>query len=91
MDSEQLQELVDNAVKNALAEHYAMYEKTATPDLLTRKETAELLHITLGTLHLWTLKGKLKPKYIGRRILYDKAQVISALKDVDRLKYKRVA
>ncbi len=33
-------------------------------------------------------EGKLSPKKIGTRILYNKEQVMSALEDIDRLKYK---
>ncbi len=57
-------------------------------ELLTRYEVSKLLNVTLATLHNWNKQGKLSPKKIGTRILYNKEQVMSALEDIDRLKYK---
>jgi excisionase family DNA binding protein len=57
-------------------------------ELLTRNEVSKLLNVTLATLHNWNKQGKLTPKKIGTRILYSKEQVMYALEDIDRLKYK---
>lgn len=58
------------------------------PELLTSNEVSKLLNVTLATLHNWSKQGKLTPKKIGTRILYSKEQVMSALEDIDRLKYR---
>lgn len=48
--------------------------------LLTRNEVAELLNISLVTLHHHNKKGILKPTHkIGRRILYLKSAVLNAI------------
>lgn len=58
------------------------------PDLLTRYEVSKLLNVTLATLHNWNKQGRLSPKRIGAKILYSREQVMAALEDIDRLKYK---
>lgn len=46
---------------------------------LTRGEVAELLKITLPTLHDWTKKGLLKAYRIGNRIRYKEAEVMATI------------
>lgn len=59
---------------------------------LSREKVCELLHITLPTLDKHSKKGLLKAHYIGRRVLYNEDEILSALaKDNIFLKSKRVA
>lgn len=58
-------------------------------DLLTRKDTAELLGISLVTLNEWTKTGVIPAKRIGTRIRYEKQAVFNALKDIETIKYRR--
>ncbi|MEA1847505.1 MerR family transcriptional regulator [Chryseobacterium sp. MHB01] len=47
----------------------------------TRKETAELLDVTVETLHYWKKKGILMPSAkVGKRVYYSKDTVLSRLK-----------
>jgi excisionase family DNA binding protein len=56
----------------------------------TRKETADLLHISLVTLNDYTNKGKLTSyKFGGRRVLYSCDEVEATLKQVEPIKYRR--
>lgn len=50
--------------------------------LLTRKDTAELLRISLPTLHDWTKTGIVKAHRIGNRILYKLEEVNQALSQI---------
>lgn len=47
--------------------------------ILTRKETAELLSISLPTLHSWTMSGKIKAYGIGGRVYYKLEEVEQSL------------
>lgn len=47
--------------------------------LLTRKDTAKLLRISLPTLHDWTKNGIVKAHRIGNRVLYKFDEVNQAL------------
>lgn len=49
--------------------------------LLTRKEIAAYLHISLVTLHDWINKGLVPSIRKGGRILFLKSEVLEALKD----------
>ncbi|MEO6045928.1 MAG: helix-turn-helix domain-containing protein [Candidatus Kapaibacterium sp.] len=53
-------------------------------ELLTRKEAAELLHVTVLTLRNWEQRNILHPRRISRRVLYMKADVLAALARVSR-------
>lgn len=59
------------------------------PELITRKETAVILGISLPTLHQWTVSGILPAQRIGTRVRYNRANVYASLKDVETLKYRR--
>lgn len=50
--------------------------------LLSRKDTAKLLCISLPTLHDWTKNGTIKAHRIGNRILYKLDEVNEALNQI---------
>lgn len=60
-----------------------------SPELITRKETALILGISLPTLNEWTKTGILPAQRIGTRVRYNRATVYNSLKDVETLKYRR--
>ena len=88
---DQLQESIKTVVsaelKNAVSE--LTTKREIEPELITRKETAEILGVSLPTLHEWTKKGVLPAKRIGSRIRYERTAVYDALKSVEPLKYRR--
>ena len=51
--------------------------------LLTRKEVAELLNISLPTLWAWTNKDLLQAYRIGNKIRYKKSEVLNALQRIN--------
>lgn len=55
-------------------------------DLLTRKETADLLQINLATLWRWTRKGKLKSYGIGNRVYYNRSEIMDSIKSINNKK-----
>ena len=58
-------------------------KKNNDPELLTRKETAKILGISLVTLWNWTSNGILPGKRIGTRIRYEKQLVYNSLKNIE--------
>lgn len=64
-------------------------EQEKDNQLLTRKETAGLLQVSLVTLDDWSKKGFLQSYRIGNRIRYKKEEVEKSLQQVKNLKYKR--
>ena len=69
----------------------AIRQTTPTPKpqpketLLTRKEVAKLLKISLVTVHSWTNKGILKSYRIGNQIRYKETEVLKALTETQNL------
>lgn len=57
-------------------------------DLLTRKETAEILGVSLVTLHEWTISGKVPAYRIGSRVRYKRQEIEQSLTAV-RAKIKK--
>lgn len=55
------------------------------PKFYTRKETAELLHVTLPTLARLTKDGLIVSKRVGSRILYEAEAIDEAVKKTGRI------
>jgi excisionase family DNA binding protein len=55
-------------------------------EFITRRDTANILGISLPTLHKWTLDNIIKSYRIGTRIRYKKNEVIESLSEVSVLK-----
>jgi len=59
-------------------------------ELLTRKEVAEILSVSLVSLNEWTKRGLIPSYRIGSRIRYKKIDIIESLKKVQTFnKYRR--
>ena len=64
--------------------------KDTTPEYLSRKETAEMLGVSLPTLHSYVNKGYLTAQRVGEKtIRFRKEDVENALKAVEPIKYRR--
>lgn len=59
------------------------------PRYYTRQETANILHVTLPTLHNMVKRGDITAKRVNGRVLFDAAKIDSAVKDCRIYKYKR--
>ena len=57
--------------------------------VLTRKDAAKMLNVSLPTLHFWTKEGVIKGTRIGSRIRYRLSDLEAALVDIETFKYKR--
>lgn len=56
---------------------------------LTRLQAAELLHLTLPTLHVYTQAGIIRGHKVGRRVLYSEEDIKAAVQAIPTLKYGR--
>lgn len=77
---EQLQDAIAERVTKqfkAYLDHLTI--KSSQEELLTRKEVAEMLKISLGTLHNWVKKGVLKSYGIRNRVYFKRSEVEGAL------------
>lgn len=77
-------EKIQEAITNSLSVF------TSTPPsekLLTRKETADKLKISLVTLNDWTKRGMIQSYIIGGRVLYKESEIEKSLHQVRTVKY----
>ena len=79
---ESLANLIKEGIKSELdILKKELLRENANDELLTREQTAELLHINLSTLWSWTKKGKVSAYGIsGARRYYKRSEIIAALK-----------
>lgn len=78
MTPEELKEIVYATVKEVLSE-IREEQKHEEPDtLLTRKEVAKLLRISLTTVHFWSRDGKLRSYRNGRKVYYKRNEVLAS-------------
>lgn len=68
-----LENIIIETVTRTIQQHVA--DIKAEPKMLTRKEAAATLRITLPTLRVYELQGRLIPKRAGKRVLYSKEAI----------------
>lgn len=86
---DQLQTAISEAVKT----EFLKFSSIAPPEQLefiTRKETAQILGVSLVTLHEWTKNGVIQSYRVGTRIRYQRKEVENAIQKVQSLKFGRV-
>ena len=89
---DQLTELVRGAVRAELATYTPPApEGSELPELLTRRQTADALQVSLTTLHEWAKDtddraAVLLPRKLNGRVRYHRADVLAALKETRRYK-----
>lgn len=82
-----LQQLIKEAVKEELQKITNVIqlnpkEKNNEPELLTRKQTAELLKVSETTLFLWNRDKVLEHKKLNNRVYYLRSNVMNKLNSV---------
>ncbi len=87
LSTNDLFQLIKEAVKDELRKitnviPLNLKEKENESELLTRRQTAELLKVSETTLFLWDRDKKLENKKIGNRVYYLKSEVINKIKTV---------
>jgi hypothetical protein len=70
---EKLEKVIIETVTQTLTQHINKIK--AEPKMYTRKEAANALRITLPTLRVYELQGRLLPKRAGKRVLYTKHDI----------------
>lgn len=77
---EDLQAMIRLAVTEAVEEKLSTPEqKNTDEEYISREEAATMLRVSLLTLHNYAKRGILKPRRIGRRVLYSRRDIDAAL------------
>ena len=85
---EEFVNLIGEIVKEQLKIH-SLEKQEEDTRLLTRKEVAKILQISLPTLNTYTKEGTIPATRLGSMIRYRKCDVDNALKDIEHIKYAR--
>src|SRR6056297_23266 len=83
----ELQTIINNIV-NSVLENQPETE-TKTDELITRQQAAEMIGVTLPTLHRYTQNGVIPTYRIGRNVRFKKSEIIESLSKVESIKYRR--
>lgn len=75
----ELKELISETIQEQIGQIQKPLPKT---ELLTRKEAAEILGVSLPTLHYWTKDGEVPAYRIGNRVRYKRDEVLSSLQKI---------
>lgn len=82
--------IVAEEMKYALTTLSDSLPKDKTPEYLTRKETAEMLGVSLPTLHSYVKKGFISAQRVGEKtVRFRKEDVEKALNAIEPIKYRR--
>ncbi|PSL01917.1 helix-turn-helix domain-containing protein [Cecembia rubra] len=84
---EELTGIINTAVKEAVKSIQTAPQEKTGEKLLSRKETAEKLKISLVTLNDWTKRGMLTSYIIGGRVLYKESEIEKSLNQVKTVKF----
>ena len=85
--TEELINFINSAVKEAFKELPNPTQSDPSETLLTRKETADKLKISLVTLNEWTKRGLIQSYLIGGRVLYKESEIVNSLFKTKSIKY----
>lgn len=79
------------SVLNEIATQSPISEPPKNQELITRKETAKILGVSLPTLHNWSRLGLLKSYKIATRVRYNRDEVLGLFQTNQIAKFGRRA
>ena len=80
ISKEELKDLISEAVKQEMDKYFSKEQKLE--GYPSRKQTSELLGVSLGTLSNWHHRNILIPRYIGNRVFYKRQDIEAAIRRV---------
>ena len=83
-----LKEIIKEVVTGALKDSSKVLQSDSNK-LYTRQEVADLLGLSLPTVHTYTQEGIIKGYRLGTQIRYKHSDVEKALKEIEVIKYTR--
>ena len=81
--------LIHEAIKAEVEKIIPAQKPQSETEYITRKETAQILGISLPTLHDWSKTGIIPSYRISTRVRYKKSDIEASLGKVESFKYGR--
>jgi excisionase family DNA binding protein len=86
---EDLETLIEKKIERGL-ENFTQRKSPTEPNiLLTRKQAAKVLSLSLPTLHKYTLEGLIPCYRIGSTTRYKESEIIKALEVIKAVNHKK--
>ncbi|MFH1527894.1 MAG: helix-turn-helix domain-containing protein [Bacteroidota bacterium] len=78
-------------MKGVVSEIFSEHQnKKEEKEILNHAEICELLGIASSTLHKWKAQKKIPFRRLGKRVFFNRNEVLASLKDSNYSKYKKV-
>lgn len=62
---------------------------TDLPEMITRKQAAKMIGVSVTTLDMWTREGRLRKHRIGRTVRFKRDELIASFKSLKDSRYQR--
>jgi excisionase family DNA binding protein len=85
---EDLQGMIEGAVQRTLNQLLNKESQSQNEELVTREQAANLLGISLPTLHHYSKHGIIPAYRIGSRVRFKRGELLDCLKKVQTMKYR---
>ncbi|MFN8863017.1 MAG: helix-turn-helix domain-containing protein [Flavobacteriales bacterium] len=85
---EEIEGIITRAVQQSIAGLLNPQPQGDPDELVTRKQAAQLLGVSLPTLHDYTTRGIIPGYRIGTRVRYKKGEILDCLRKVQAAKYR---
>ncbi len=85
----ELESAIAKTVEQLLERRQSFSPVHEPEELITREETAQILRVTLPTLHNWTKQGLIPHYKIASRVRYKRAEVMNLFKSGSLKKFGR--
>lgn len=82
----ELKEMIDQAIKEALATNASSAHTIPSEVYLTRADVAKLFQVTLTAINKWSRQGKLNRHYIGSRVYFLRSEIDALFKNPTKIK-----
>jgi excisionase family DNA binding protein len=88
MPIEEIEGIISRVVRESISTLAAQQPVDNQSELITRKQAAQMLNLSLPTLREYTVRGIVPSYRVGSRVRYKKIEVINCLTKVQSSKYR---
>lgn len=85
---DEMEVMITRAVRESISTIAAQQPKDNHAELITRKQAAQMLNLSLPTLREYTVRGIVPSYRVGSRVRYKKSEVMNCLTKVQSSKYR---
>ena len=85
---DEMEVMITRAVRESISTLAAQQPTDNHSELITRKQAAQMLNLSLPTLREYTVRGIVPSYRVGSRVRYKKSEVINCLTKVQSSKYR---